>query len=201
MKNEIWMDIPHYEGLYQVSNFGRVKALERKRVNHTGGEWIQPECIMSISYTTDGYEKVSLTDANHNRKTERIHRLVALAFVPNPLNLPEVNHLNCVRDDNRPENLEWVTHAENNAYTSKYGHKSNKKIKCIETGEVFYNLSECCRQAFFNRKYLIQIIKEKRPNNRRFLAKWTEQELEKAKKYQGCTFEYVEDDSNDKEHK
>lgn len=137
MKNEIWMDIPHYEGLYQVSNFGRVKALERKRVNHTGGEWIQPECIMSISYTTDGYEKVSLTDANHNRKTERIHRLVALAFVPNPLNLPEVNHLNCVRDDNRPENLEWVTHAENNAYTSKCGHKSNKKIKCIETGEVF----------------------------------------------------------------
>ena len=77
----------------------------------------------------------------------------------------------------------------------------NKKVRCIETGEVFYNLSECCSQAFFNMKYLLQIIKEKRPNNRRFLSKWTEQELEKAKKYQGYTFEYIEDDNEDKEYK
>lgn len=91
--------------------------------------------------------------------------------------------------------------SDDTKYLQSINNGCNKKVRCIETGEVFYNLSECCRQAFFNRKYLIQIIKEKRPNNRRFLAKWTEQELEKAKKYQGCTFEYVEDDSNDKEHK
>lgn len=145
MLNEVWKDIPHYQGLYQVSNLGRVKALARKRINHSGGEWIQPECIMSISYTADGYEKVSLTDINHKRKTEKIHRLVALAFIPNPDGLPEINHKNCIRDDNRVENLEWITHAENNAYTSKCGNKSKKKIKCIETGEVFNTSTEAAR--------------------------------------------------------
>lgn len=85
-------------------------------------------------------------------------------------------------------------------YLQSVNNGRNKKVRCIETGEVFYNLSECCKQAFFNKRYLIQIIKEKRPNNRRFLSKWTEQELEKAKKYQGYTFEYVGDDDNGKEH-
>ena len=145
MLKEVWRNIPHYEGLYQVSNLGRVKALAREKANHTCGRWIQSECIMSISYTGDGYEKVSLTDINHKRKTERIHRLVALAFIPNPNNLPEVNHINCIRDDNRVENLEWITHAENIAYTSKCGHKSKKKIYCIETQEVFNTSTEASK--------------------------------------------------------
>lgn len=145
MLNEVWKDIPQYEGLYQVSNLGRVKALPRERTNHTGGKWIQPECILSISFTADGYEKVSLTTKSHKRKTERIHRLVALTFIPNPLNLPEVNHINCIRDDNRPENLEWVSHEENIKYTVKMGHKSNKKIKCIETNEIFNTSTEAAK--------------------------------------------------------
>lgn len=91
--------------------------------------------------------------------------------------------------------------SDHTRYLQSVNNGSNKRVRCIETGEVFYNLSECCRQAFFNKRYLIQIIREKRPNNRRFLSKWTEQELEKAKKYQGCTFEYVEDENNDGEHK
>ena len=140
--NEIWMDIPHYEGLYQVSNMGRVKALPRERINHSGGHWIQPEKIMAITINKDGYHCVSLTNANHNRKTERVHRLVALAFIDNPEGKPEVNHINCIRGDNRVENLEWVTHKENNKYTSECGHKSNKKIQCIETGQIFNTSTE-----------------------------------------------------------
>ena len=145
MEKEVWRDVKGYEGLYQVSNKGRVKALPRERVNHTGGKWIQPMRIMSVSYTADGYEKVSLTDINHKRKSEKIHRLVALAFVPNPNHLPEVNHLNCIRDVNRPENLEWVTHKGNCAYTSQCGNKSKKKIKCIETGEIFNTSTEAAK--------------------------------------------------------
>lgn len=145
MQNEVWRDIPQYEGLYQVSNLGRVKALPRERVNATGGRWIQPEHIMAITYTKDGYEKTSLTNKAHKRKTERIHRLVALAFVPNPNNYPEINHINCIRDDNRPENLEWVTHEMNNSYTSKCGNKSKKKIKCIETGEIFNTSTDAAK--------------------------------------------------------
>lgn len=137
MLNEVWKDIPHYEGLYQVSNIGRVKALPRVRENHTHGRWIQPEQIMATRLNKDGYEFLCLTGRNGKRKAERVHRLVALAFIPNPDNKPEVNHINCVRDDNRVENLEWVTREENNSYTSKCGNKSNKCIKCIETNQIF----------------------------------------------------------------
>ena len=142
---EVWRDIPHYEGLYQVSNLGRVKALAKERVNHTGGRWIQPEKIMAITINNDGYHVISLTKADHTRKTERIHRLVALAFIPNPEGKVEVNHINCIRGDNRVENLEWVSRKENNGYTSKCGHKSNKKIKCIETEEIFNTSTEAAK--------------------------------------------------------
>ena len=145
MLNEVWKDIPHYEGLYQISNLGRVKALPRKRINHTGGEWIQPECIMATRLNADGYETVSLTTGEHIRKTEKIHRLVALAFLANPDNLPEVNHKNCVRHDNRVENLDWISRKDNCAYTSTCGHKSSKKIQCVETGEVFNTSTDAAR--------------------------------------------------------
>ena len=145
MLNEVWKDIPQYEGLYQVSNVGRVKALPRERVNHTGGRWIQPELILSTSFTKDGYEKVSLHTKNHKRKTERIHRLVALAFIPNPEGKPEVNHINCIRHDNRVENLEWCSHQENCAYTSVCGNKSDKLIQCIETQQIFNTSTEAAK--------------------------------------------------------
>ena len=165
MLNEIWKDIPHYEGLYQVSNLGRVKALPRIRENHTHGVWIQPEQIMATRLNEDGYECVSLTQKNSKRKTERIHRLVALAFIPNPDNLPEVNHINCIRDDNRVENLEWISRKDNCAYTSKCGNKSNKHIKCIETNQIFKTSTEVSkvnggdtgniRKAARNQKYSV----------------------------------------------
>ena len=129
---EIWMDIPHYEGRYQVSNKGRIFSLLSNKV-------------LAVRQDEDGYMRVSLNTVEGKRKTERIHRLVALAFVPNPENKTEVNHINCIRNDNRAENLEWVTHAENNAYTSKCGNKSNKKIKCIETGEIFNTSTEAAK--------------------------------------------------------
>lgn len=142
MLNEVWKDIPHYEGLYQISNFGRVKALARRRENHTHGVWIQPEQIMSVRLNKDGYECVCLTPKNGKRKTERVHRLVALAFIPNPDKKPEVNHINCIRDDNRVKNLEWVTRQENIAHTVKCGGRVKKYIKCIETNQIFKTSKE-----------------------------------------------------------
>lgn len=142
---EIWMDIPHYEGLYQVSNLGRVKSLARERINHTGGRWIQPEKIMILSLTPDGYYRVSLQTPFGTRKTERVHRLVALAFIENPEDKPEVNHINCIRNDNRVENLEWVTREENNRYASECGNKGWKQIRCLETGEVFNTSTDAAK--------------------------------------------------------
>ena len=108
---EIWKDIAGYEGLYQVSNLGRVKSLERYKDNN-GGLVKMPEKIMRIAVDTIGYNIICLTKKG-KRKTHKIHRLVANAFVPNPQNKREVNHKDGDKHNNADSNLEWTTRLEN----------------------------------------------------------------------------------------
>lgn len=110
MSEEIWRDITGYEGLYQVSNCGRVKSF------YHGGR------ILKQSLKR-GYMFVELY-LNTNGKIHIVHRLVAQAFIPNPLNKLEVNHINGIKTDNRVENLEWVTRSENeqHAYDTGLAH-------------------------------------------------------------------------------
>ena len=100
---ENWASIEGYEGLYEVSDSGRVRSLKRAT---TSGK------VLSQHSGTGGYLSVCLCKNNHKRSFV-IHRLVARAFVDNPELKPEVNHINGVRTDNRAENLEWVTRSEN----------------------------------------------------------------------------------------
>lgn len=117
---EVWRDIVGYEGLYQVSNFGRVKSLKRKYINQYGEfgekeEFIKAQRLSAFDKSrkdTKGYFVVSLAD-NDRGKWVRVHRLVATAFLPNPDNLPEVNHKDGNKQNNNVENLEWVSHAQN----------------------------------------------------------------------------------------
>jgi len=99
-RNEIWREIKGYEGLYQISNLGRIKNMIFNRIN-------EDYCKFN------GYRTTALTDKNGNLKNVSIHRLVAEIFIPNPENKPCVNHKNFIQNDNKTDNLEWVTHSEN----------------------------------------------------------------------------------------
>ena len=105
LPNEIWKDIPEYKGFYQVSNLGRVNSL--KRFFKTGrGRIAETKLrILKQADSTDGYKMVSLC-INGEQFTRRVHRLVAMAFIPNPYNYPVINHKNEIRTDNRCSNLE-----------------------------------------------------------------------------------------------
>ena len=116
---EVWKDIEGYVGYYQISNFGNVKSLERK-VNRNGVVQNRKERIMSKRPNSDGYYIAKL-NLNKVSKSIPIHRLVAQAFVPNPSNLPEVNHKDFNRQNNSADNLEWCTHDDNVKYSAKLG--------------------------------------------------------------------------------
>ena len=124
MEGEIWKDIKEYEGLYQVSNMGRVKSL-----NYRGCKG--KERIMKQSFYYNGYLKISLKK-NRKIKTIKVHRLVAIAFIPNVENKPEIDHKNTIKTDNRVENLRFVTHKENmnNELTRKHNSEAeNNRYK------------------------------------------------------------------------
>ena len=113
---EEWRDIKGYEGLYQISNIGRIKScnklsLDREIYKNNNVKQFSKSFILKFE-KNKGYNYVHLFK-NGVRKRMAVHRLVAEAFIPNPGNKPEVDHINTIRDDNRVENLHWVTPKEN----------------------------------------------------------------------------------------
>lgn len=115
---EEWRDIEGYEGIYQVSNEGRVKSLERVQIYNDGQVHKYKSKILKQTQDKDGYLMVCLCN-NIKRKTCKVHRLVAQTFIPNPNNLPEVNHKDECKTNNSVENLEWCNHSYNNTYLDK----------------------------------------------------------------------------------
>lgn len=107
----MYKSIKGYEGFYEVNELGKIRSIDRLVEYKNGsirkydGKELKPRIYKS------GYAIVTL-NKNGIAKTYRVHRLVADAFLPNPDNLPEVHHLNHDRNDNRAENLQWVTRAE-----------------------------------------------------------------------------------------
>lgn len=122
--NEQWKDIEDYEGLYQISNYGRVKSLERilpckiKNSNFRNKKTI----IKRNRYDKDGYCKITLfKNGQKNGKSFFVHRLVAKAFILNPENKPVVNHIDGIKNNNKYINLEWNTVKENTIHAIKNG--------------------------------------------------------------------------------
>lgn len=170
LEGEIWKDVIDYEGVYLVSNFARVKRIMSRK---------NPTCdIMNNIYHPSGYVHISLTN-NGKGRNFKLHRLVAMAFIPNPENKPQVNHIDGNKLNNLPSNLEWNTSKENinHAWNTglskpKNGEKSNfsklteKEILEIrELGitvspkeiSVIYNVSVSYIRRVINRKRWVHI--------------------------------------------
>lgn len=126
MKNEIWKNILNYENLYQVSNLGNVKRKQTNKLLKTLKHGKKENEYLMIALSNNGKEKMFY-----------IHRLVAQAFIDNPNNLPQVNHINGIKSDNRVENLEWCTNGENQIHAIKNNLKIPARgLQCGNTRKV-----------------------------------------------------------------
>ncbi len=141
---EVFKDIVGYEGQYQVSNLGRVKVLKNN-------------ILMKPLLKRRGYFQVALFK-NKQYKYFNIHRLVALTFIPNPENKPQVNHIDGNKQNNNVNNLEWVTCSENIKHAFKIGLKESpmkgktgfkspcgRKVYCLELNKTFGSMAEAER--------------------------------------------------------
>ena len=188
--NEEWKDIKDFEGLYQISNYGRVRRIGVYRIStryYKKGRYYQTK-IMTSSIGKHGYCCVQLFDYNGSFKTVRVHRLVAQAFIPNLENKPQVNHIDGNKQNNRIDNLEWCTNGENgkhawdnNLRTKNFGKNNHisKKIlqytpdkKLIKEWDCIKDIS---RTLGYNYGYIISCCKRKYKLGHNFIWRYKEE--------------------------
>ena len=165
---EIWKDLPDYEGLYEISNLGNVRTVFRYKTiyNYKCKDFIKiplKQVILKGSVSKSGYRQIVLRKDN-KCKLKLVHRLVAETFIPNPNNYPQVNHKDEDKTNNRVDNLEWCTCKYNMNYgtvSKRIAKKFHKKVNqyslqgdfiktwdSIKEANTYYNtshISECCR--------------------------------------------------------
>ena len=136
---EVWKDIPEYEGLYQVSSMGNIKSFSKKK----NGKNLIPQ------KNKKGYYQILLYK-NKKPYTKKIHRIVAKAFIPNPDNLPQVNHIDGNKINNCMNNLEWCTNSENQIHAYKNGLEKprfQRRIKQYDINGNYIKTFEYIRNA------------------------------------------------------
>ena len=166
---EIWKDIKGYEGKYQISNLGRVKSLQRNG---------RPERILRLNLIK-GYAYTTLSNGSRgNKKKLKVHRLVAEAFIPNPHNKPEVNHIDGNKLNNNVDNLEWVTHQENCKHAVKLGLRKIQGAKTIEQyskdGKLiatYSSINEASQILNINRVMISNVIRGVKKSTHNFIFK------------------------------
>lgn len=151
---EIWKDIEGYEGYYQVSNLARVKSLSRIINTKNGKIFHVKEMIIKPILQCTGYYSFNLCKSK-KRETCNLHRLVAIAFIPNPLNLSQVNHRDEIKTNNSIENLEWCDRSYNRNYGTCQERITNKQRKTLlqmnlngEQIKEWYSLNSAGRSGF-----------------------------------------------------
>lgn len=161
---EVWKDIEGYEGIYQASNTGKIRSLDRMKkttgVNQVGSypvEYIIKGKVLTGGKDKNGYIIGVFRTSDGTRSTKKFHRLIAQTFIPNPLNLPQVNHINGIKDDNRVENLEWTTAKGNILHAVNAGLRPNqggkKKVarlnpNTLEVLETFESATQAGKKGY-----------------------------------------------------
>ncbi len=175
VEQEIWKDIPNYDGIYQASNLGRIRNAKtlsiRKPINYG------PYYTLQLSI-------------NGNRKLFLVHKLIAATFIPNPLNKREINHIDGNKHNNRVDNLEWVTRKENAMHSAKTGlqtkeqfkkanscaiAKTQKPLLQIKNGKViarYKSLRDACRKLKMSSGYISDFIKGKTRCKKAYGYEW-----------------------------
>lgn len=154
LKTEIWKDIEGYEGLYEVSNLGRVRNVKSGRI------------LKQYVHERNGYLQVSLYKEGKQKKM-RTHRAVAMAFIENdnPLEKDQVNHIDCNKTNNCVDNLEWCSCQDNirHAYDNNLHTKKNKirRVKCIELNTIYSSASEASRKLEIDASSILDVCKGK----------------------------------------
>lgn len=170
---EVWKDIEGYEGLYQISNVGNVKSLARAKKDTLGRIQSIKEKILKAAADKDGYFRVVL-QKNGEKKNKIAHRLVAQAFIPNPDNKPQINHIDGNKQNNRLSNLEWCTLAENRIHAFNTGlqfvHKGeknhlSKSVKQLDKDtnkliRMFGSTREAERETGINHSHISKVCKK-----------------------------------------
>lgn len=172
---EIWKSVVGYEGYYEVSNYGNVRSIGRVVPHKRFGTAFKKGINLipgKSGYVGGQYYSVNL-HRNYTAKTSKVHRLVAIAFIPNPDNKREVNHKDANKFNNKLENLEWVTPSENVQHSYDIGVKK-KQIGCdnnlaklvlnIQTGIYYESLNEASRTVHFKYNTLKSYLNGQKKN-------------------------------------
>ena len=192
MPSEVWKDLPGYEGYYQISNYGRAKALKRTVIcANNKYTKILPEHIIKQSVINDRHYLSFVACRSNVAKRVYLHRAVAILFVPNKDSKPCVDHINTITFDNRASNLRWVTMKENacNPLTKQHTSKAKSGKNCFFYGKTFGTRRIKCKYPDGNEKVYNSIIEASRCG---FTYRAIQYCLSGVyKSHKNCTFTYV----------
>ena len=191
LPNEEWRDVVGWEGLYQVSNLGRVKSLSRSIVYKDGREYAYPSKIIKNQKVSTGYRSVMFYGVN-GKKQYYVHRLVAETFIPNPKNLCDVNHKDCCKTNNILINLEWCSRSDNIKHAYKNG------LICVHMDEAIKKRSRPVIQYAQSGEIIAEYSSENKAAkasgcNQGQISKYCRGENKKHSTYKGYIWKYKEE--------
>jgi len=180
---EVWKDVKGYEGLYQVSNLGRVKSLERTVTAKNGSKRTIRQRILKPKTERNGYLRVILCKGNGKKKTLKVHRLVCEAFHENPENKPCVNHIDENKANNTASNLEWCSYKENNNHGTRNERRAKAQSKTVgqytrdgKLIKVWQSTNEVERQLGFEHSAISAVARGNRKTAYGYIWKYIEKD-------------------------